>query len=158
MSHDEHGHEGHHVNSPNVLIRTILILVALTIVTVGLALAVRAGFVSLGGFGVPIAIAIAGTKATFVAMYFMGLKYEGGTNALAFVAGIVFLAVFLSFTFLDTGFRDVFEPGGAVPIDQQNVEQAAMEARQNELYELAVPPPLVTAPDTLLLPNAQTTP
>ena len=156
-SHDENGHAGHHVNSPSVLIRTILILVALTTLTVCLALAERAGIIPLGGLSVPIALAIAGTKATFVAMYFMGLKYDGGTNALAFVAGIVFLAVFLSFTYLDTGFRDVFEPGSAVPIDLQNAEQAELEARQNELYE-TVAPPLVAAPDTLLLPNAQTTP
>ena len=120
MSQDENGHKGHHINQPNVLIRTILLLVALTILTVGFALAERAGILPLGGLSVPIALAIAGTKATFVAMYFMGLKYDGGTNALAFVAGIVFLAVFLSFTYLDTGFRDVFEPGSAVPIDMQN--------------------------------------
>ena len=157
-SHDENGHAGHHVNSPSVLIRTILILVALTTLTVCLALAERAGIIPLGGLSVPIALAIAGTKATFVAMYFMGLKYDGGTNALAFVAGIVFLAVFLSFTYLDTGFRDVFEPGSAVPIDLQTAEQAELEARQNRLYETTVAPPLVAAPDTLLLPNAQTTP
>ena len=125
--------------------------------TVGFALAERAGILPLGGLSVPIALAIAGTKATFVAMYFMGLKYDGGTNALAFVAGIVFLAVFLSFTYLDTGFRDVFEPGSAVPIDMQNSEQAELEARQNELYE-TIPPPLVSSPDTLLLPNAPSTP
>jgi len=157
-SHDENGHAGHHVNSPSVLIRTILILVALTTLTVCLALAERAGIIPLGGLSVPIALAIAGTKATFVAMYFMGLKYDGGTNALAFVAGIVFLAVFLSFTYLDTGFRDVFEPGSAVPIDLQTAEQAELEARQTRLYETTVAPPLVAAPDTLLLPNAQTTP
>ena len=158
MSHEENGHAGHHVNSPSLLIRTILILVALTTLTVCLALAERAGIIALGGFSVPVALAIAGTKATFVAMYFMGLKYDGGTNALAFVAGIVFLAVFLAFTYLDTGFRDVFEPGSALPIDIQNAEQAELEARQIRWNETTVAPPLVAAPDTLLLPNAPTTP
>lgn len=158
MSNDEHGHDGHHVNDPKVLIRTIMILVALTILTVALALMERADIIPLGGLSVPVALAIAGTKATFVAMYFMGLKYDGGTNALAFVAGIVFLAVFLSFTFLDTGFRDVFEPGSAVPIDRQNAEQAELEVRQNQLLESTVAPPLVAGPDTLLLPNAPTAP
>ena len=158
MSNDENGHAGHHVNSPSLLIRTILILVALTTLTVCLALAERAGIIALGGFGVPIALVIAGTKATIVAMYFMGLKYDGGTNALAFVASFVFLAVFLAFTYLDTGFRGVFEPGSAVPIDIQNAEQAELEVRQNRLYETTVAPPLVASPDTLLLPNAQITP
>lgn len=158
MNNDENGHHGHHVNSPSILIRTILILVALTSLTVFLALAERAGLISMGGLSVPIALAIAGTKATFVAMYFMGLKYDGGTNALAFVASFVFLAVFLSFTFLDTGFRDVFEPGSAAPIDMQNAEQAELEARQNRLDEATVAPPLVASPDTLLLPNAPTVP
>ncbi len=157
-SHDDHNHEGgHHINDPSILIRTILVLVVLTVLTVGLALAERSGMLPLGGLSVPVALAIAGAKATLVAMFFMGLKYEGGTNALAFVAGIVFLAVFLAFTYLDTGFRDVFESGAAVPVDVQNAGQAELEARQQELNEV-VAPPFVTSPDTLLLPNAPISP
>lgn len=157
MSHDENGHGGHHVLEAKVLVKTIIILAILTIVTVGLALLERAEIIPLGALSVPVALAIAGTKATFVAMNFMGLKHDGGTNALAFVAGIVFLMVFLSFTYIDTGFRNVFDDQMDQPIDIQNAEDAALEARQEALYELA-PPALVTQPDTSLLPNAQTTP
>ena len=137
--------------------KTIIILACLTILTVALALLERADMIPLGALSVPVALAIAGTKATFVAMNFMGLKHDGGTNALAFVGGIMFLIVFLAFTYIDTGFRDVFDQQMNQPIDIQNADEAALEARQEALYEL-VPPALVTPPDTSLLPNAPTTP
>ena len=158
-THEEHtGHGAHHVLGRDTLIRTFSVLVGLTILTVGLALAERAGLIPLGGLSVPVALAIAGVKATFVAMYFMGLRYDGGTNLLAFVGAIVFLAVFLSFTYLDTGFRDTFEEQSAVPVDVLEAEEAALLERQEQLQSEAAPPPVVSAPDTLLFPNAPTAP
>ena len=141
-----------------MLVKTILILGALTILTVALALAERAEIIPLGGLSVPVALAIAGTKATFVALNFMGLRHDGGTNALAFVGGVVFLVVFLSFTYIDTGFRDVFDPIADTPIDMQNAEEASLQSRQEALSEMESTPALITSPDTLLLPNAPATP
>src|SRR5690606_2890216 len=99
-------------------------------------------------------LAIAGAKAFFVAAYFMGLKYDAGTNLLTFVGGVVFLIIFLSFTYLDTGFRDTFEEQSAVPVDVLRAEEAALQARQDELNRTVTPPPFVTMPDTALFPNA----
>src|SRR5690606_26007905 len=96
-THEEHtGHGGHHVLSRADLLRTFSILIGLTVLTVGLAFLERADVLPLGGLSVPVALAIAGAKAFFVAAYFMGLKYDTGTNLLTFVGGVVFLIIFLS--------------------------------------------------------------
>ncbi|OZC03231.1 cytochrome C oxidase subunit IV family protein [Rubricoccus marinus] len=153
--HDEHtGHGGHHVASPALLLRTIGILVGLTVLTVALGWMEQNGVIHLGAFSVPVALLIAGGKAYFVAAYFMGLKYDGGTNLLAFVGSIVFLVIFLTFTYLDTGFRDTFEEQSATPIDE--IEAGILEAtRESEALAPAFEAvPLVTEPDADLFPNA----
>ena len=155
-THTEHtGHGGHHVLGRDTLIKTFGALVVLTILTVALALMERAELIPLGSLSVPVALAIAGVKATFVAAYFMGLKYDGGTNLLAFVGAVVFLIVFLTFTYLDTGFRDTFEEQSAVPVDILEAEEARLRAREEELGAL---PAFVAPPDTQLFPNAPTSP
>ncbi|HYE96329.1 MAG TPA: cytochrome C oxidase subunit IV family protein [Rubricoccaceae bacterium] len=160
----EHGLDGagnhamHHVFDRNVLIRTFATLVALTIVTVGLALAERADVIPLGGLSVPVALLIAGAKATVVALFFMGLKYDGGTNAVAFVGSIVFLAIFLAFTLLDTEFRDTFDEQSAVPVDEMTAEEVRLQARNDSIQAALAAQPLVLPPDTALLPGAPTDP
>jgi cytochrome c oxidase subunit 4 len=155
-THEEHtGHGAHHVASRSMLLRTIAALCALTVLTVGLALMERAHIIPLGDLSVPVAIAIAGLKATLVAMFFMGLKYDSRTNALTFVGGVVFLIIFLSFTFLDTLFRDTFDASSAVPVDVQRARSAELVSRDS-LYQSSVNPATLVAPvDTLLLPGAQ---
>ena len=160
--HDEHtGHGAHHVASPRSLLTTISILVALTFLTVILALLERyfaepehGGMEIFGPFSVPIALLIAGTKVYFVAAYFMGLKYDGGTNLLAFVGSGVFLAIFLTFTFLDTGFRDTFEEQSAVPIDEIQADVLEAARTSEALTPAFEAVPLVRQPDEGLFPNA----
>ena len=155
-THEEHtGHGAHHVASRSMLLRTIAALYALTVLTVGLALAEREHIIPLGSLSVPVALLIAGMKATLVAMFFMGLKYDVRTNALAFVGGVVFLIIFMSFTFLDTLFRDTFEPASAVPVDIQEARTAEMMARDSLFQASTNPATLVAAPDTVLLPGAR---
>ena len=153
--HDEStGHGAHHVASPQLLLKTIGVLVFLTILTVVLALMERSGWLPLGPLSVPVALLIASVKAYFVAAYFMGLKYDGGTNLLAFGGSAIFLLIFLTFTYLDTGFRDTFEEQSAVPIDEIQVE-ALEAARESELITPAFEAqPLVNEPDQGLFPNA----
>jgi hypothetical protein len=79
------------------------------------------------------------------------LKYDNKVNALAFVMGIVFLAVFFVFTFLDTGFRGQFEGvPDARPLDMIERDardaQAADEALQRGLQDQ----PIVAPGDTVL--------
>jgi cytochrome c oxidase subunit 4 len=56
-----------------------------------------------------IAMAIATVKASLVAAFFMHLFWERGLNALIFVSTIFFVAVFMSFTFLDVESREHLE-------------------------------------------------
>ena len=122
----DHGHHGHHILSPSLLLRVFGALVFFTVLTVVIGLMERAGILHLPGLSVPIALAIAGVKATLVAMFFMGLKYDNRVNALAFSMSIVFLSIFFIFTFLDTGFRDTFDDWSATPIDEQELEAATV--------------------------------
>lgn len=156
--HDDHaGHGGHHVASPRMLLTTIGVLVGLTALTVGLGLLEQSGALHLGALSVPVALAIAGVKAYFVAAYFMGLKYDKGTNMLAFVGSIIFLIIFVTFTFLDTLFRDTFEEQSAVPVDQIQAE-ALEAARETEALKSTFEAvPLVQDPDRELFPGAEST-
>lgn len=70
-------------------------LMVLTVVTVVVS------FVNLGGWNAVTAVFIAALKASLVALFFMHLKYDKKINAIVFLAAILFLAIFLSFTFFD---------------------------------------------------------
>ncbi|MBI5267625.1 MAG: cytochrome C oxidase subunit IV family protein, partial [candidate division Zixibacteria bacterium] len=59
---------------------------------------------------------VAAVKATLVLLFFMHLKYDNKLYAFAFLISIAFLAVFITFTLLDTLYRDQFGRGS---IDKQ---------------------------------------
>ncbi len=61
-----------------------------------------ATWVNLGGWNLWIALGIATVKASLVALYFMHLRYDNPFYALIFVTALVFLAIFLSLTLMDT--------------------------------------------------------
>ncbi|MEM6327034.1 MAG: cytochrome C oxidase subunit IV family protein [Bacteroidota bacterium] len=167
MAHAAHGHDdhggGHHLIAKRDLVVTISILIVLTALTVGLGLLERYyaenhDIEIFGPFSVPIALLIAGTKAYFVAAYFMGLKYDGGTNLLAFAGSVIFLVIFLAFTYLDTGFRDTFEERAAVPVDLLEANELEAAAESERLAPAFEAVPLVDAPDTELFPSASADP
>lgn len=91
--------EKHHVLSFTQLAVVLGILLALTGVTVGVS------YVHLGFLNVPVALAIACTKVTFVLLFFMHLKYEGPIMILSIVGTIIFLMIMIGFTFWDVAFR-----------------------------------------------------
>jgi cytochrome c oxidase subunit IV len=90
---------GHHISSTRMLVSVFGSLIFLTILTVATSR------LDLGGFNVPLAMVIASVKAALVVGFFMALKYDNRVNALVFAVGILFVAVFLSFTLLDTMLR-----------------------------------------------------
>jgi cytochrome c oxidase subunit 4 len=53
-------------------------------------------------------------------MIFMALKYDNPVNMLTFSVGVLFVAVFLIFTLLDTAFRG----------DMDNVDRLTIEERE----------------------------
>ncbi len=85
-----------HVMPASVLAAVFAVLIVLT------GLTVAAAGVDLGPANLGVALAIATVKATLVALYFMHLRYDSPFHALVFVTALVFLALFLSLTMLDT--------------------------------------------------------
>lgn len=88
-----------HVLSYSQLAVVLTILLALT----GLTVAVS--YVHMGFFNVPVALAIACLKVTFVLLFFMHLKYEGRVIVFSFIGTITFLIIMIGFTFWDVAYR-----------------------------------------------------
>ncbi len=85
-----------HVVSVPILLAVFAALMVLTYATV----AVRG--IDLGVWNLLIAMGIATVKAALVALYFMHLRYDKPFNAILFVVGVLFVALFISLTLLDT--------------------------------------------------------
>lgn len=124
---DEHAAHGHHIIPIPTLLKVFGALVALTAITVGLSA------FDFGMFEIPVALGLAGTKATLVVMIFMALKYDNPVNMLTFSVGVLFVVVFLAFTLLDTAFRG----------DMDNVDRLTIQERERlneQLQESDVDP------------------
>ena len=91
--------EEQHIISYKVLGRILLILLGLTGLTVAMS------YVDMGFFNVPLALLIASTKATFVLLFFMHLKYEERVISISFISTVLFLCIMISFIFFDVAFR-----------------------------------------------------
>lgn len=122
-AHSAHGESshGHHIIPMPLLLKVFGGLVLLTIITVLTAQ------IDLGSFNVPLALAIAFTKAGLVLTFFMALKYDNRVNSLVFAVGAIFVAVFLIFTLFDTAFRgDLSNVDDQTIADQQRQEEALL--------------------------------
>ena len=89
------GHEVH-VVSPQMLLGTWGALVVLTGATYA------ATWIDLGNLNLALALLIATVKAVLVALFFMHLMWDKGLNRVLFLAAIVFVAIFVSITLMDT--------------------------------------------------------
>ena len=78
-------------------------LLFLTVVTVATAQ------LNLGVFNLPLAMAIAATKATLVASIFMHLYWDHKFNLLLFVSSLLFLSIFVVLSMLDTAGRGLVD-------------------------------------------------
>jgi cytochrome c oxidase subunit 4 len=95
----DHTHaQAHHVTSPKVYAGVLFALLVLTVITV-----YAAGF-DFGSLNVVIALLIASCKGALVALFFMDLRHDR-FNAVIFVGGLFFLAVFLIFSLFDISTR-----------------------------------------------------
>lgn len=88
-----------HILSYTQLGMVLAVLLVLTAVTVGVS------YVHLGFFNIPIALAIASTKVTFVLLFFMHLKYEGRIINISFLSTVGVLVILIGFTFWDVAYR-----------------------------------------------------
>ncbi len=117
-------HHGHHIIPFKTLLTVFLALIGLTVVTV------LAAQIHLGPLNVPIALAIAIAKAACVVSVFMGLRYDRPVNALVFAMGIVFVLIFLTFTWFDTGFRGDLGNVDHMTIQERTYAEEQLRARE----------------------------
>ena len=135
---------GHHVIPKKVLYTVFGTLVFLTILT-----AVTAEFVDIGALNVPLALAIAGSKAALVVTFFMALKYDNKVNTLVFMFGGVFVLVFLTFTLFDTAFRGDLGNVGSETISDMERREEVMREREAAFGSGMTPADDASAADTL---------
>lgn len=108
---DHHGeHVGHVVATP-FLAAILIALLFLTVVTVAVAQ------VDLGRLNIWIAMLVATVKGSLVVLYFMHLRWDRPFNALIFIASLLFVALFIAFSAMDTGTyqEDILTPKVNLP-------------------------------------------
>ena len=109
-----------------IVFGTLILLTIITALTAQL---------DLGVLNVPLALAIASSKAALVALFFMALKYDNPVNGLAFSLGVVFVSVFLIFTLFDTVFRGDLGNVGTETISDIERMESLMRDREGDLPE-----------------------
>lgn len=90
----------HHIVPLHINLKTLIALIALTVVTV-----LTAKFIDLGDYNLHLAMFIASIKAGVVFSWFMHLKYDGMMNRVIALIGFVFLFLFVGLSYLDMFFR-----------------------------------------------------
>jgi cytochrome c oxidase subunit 4 len=84
-----------HVSSKRLFVTIFVTLIVLTAVTVLIA---RQDF---GSLNTPIALAIAGVKATLVILFFMGVKYNTPLTKVVAASGFLWLIILFGITMGD---------------------------------------------------------
>jgi cytochrome c oxidase subunit 4 len=92
---DHHNHKSHHILSNAMALKIFGCLIALTLITVGVAQ------IDLGPFNFAVAMLVASIKASLVCMFFMGLKYDHKENTVIFSTSFIFMSIFMILTFGD---------------------------------------------------------
>ncbi|HEY7116299.1 MAG TPA: cytochrome C oxidase subunit IV family protein [Tepidisphaeraceae bacterium] len=100
---------GHvHVVPPKVLLAVYGALLLLTFITV------KVTDFELGMFNVWVALFVALAKASFVALYFMHLRWDSPFNAICLIAALFFVCIFIGIAVLDSReyHQNYTRPGG----------------------------------------------
>jgi cytochrome c oxidase subunit 4 len=84
-----------HVSPVSLYVTIFMSLMVLTGVTV------YSAFVDLGFLNFPVAMLIAGFKASLVVWYFMHVKYQSHLTKLTVATGLFFLFILLGMTLID---------------------------------------------------------
>jgi len=126
-----HAHEDFHPHVTPVWIY-VATWVALMVLT---AITYYASTLDLGLANLAIALIIATTKATIVALFFMHLKWDLRFHAIIFSFSLIFLGIFIAFTMYDTETRGRNDPVQADrPLNVANPYGGG--SRQKELLEM----------------------
>lgn len=96
---------GHHISSDKLLLSVGGGLFVLTVLTVAVH------YLHLPDpWSIITAMFVAVIKASLVALFFMNLYWDKKFNLMLFIASLVFLALLVGFTMLDTLFRVIPSP------------------------------------------------
>lgn len=102
--HAGHGHAGHghgeHFAHPApvwILFGTFFALIFLTVLTVYLS-----DNAELGSFELVVSMGIATVKSILVGAFFMHMYWEKGFNILVFLSSVLFFALFIGYTLMDS--------------------------------------------------------
>ena len=95
-----------------LLMSVFMALVVLTIVTVGVT------WFDMGDLNIWVALGIAVLKAALVVLYFMHLRWESPFNAIAFIAALGFVALFIAFVMADSSSyqKNLRPPGNSIVV------------------------------------------
>jgi cytochrome c oxidase subunit 4 len=128
MAHTDagHSHAEHAHDDPSVYLKTLILLLILTVITVG------ASYVNFGSGNTAIALFIATIKATLVALFFMHLAHDKPINAVIAIAGFVFLGIFLMFDLLDFNARPPLLPFNYAPAAQAPMPGASPAGKEGD--------------------------
>jgi len=105
----------HHILPLSLYLNIGMTLLCLTVITVWVAQ------YDLGSMNLLVAMLVAATKATLVALFFMHLKYDNKLYLFIFLSSILFLAVFIIITMFDTLRRGDIDDIKSGPIDKDAV-------------------------------------
>ncbi len=141
MSDHDDDKKGHHILPEGMSLKVLLILLVLTVVTVG------ASRIHFGAWNFPIAMLIASVKAILVVLFFMGLKYDETANRVIFFSSLFFVFAFIVLTAQDVFVRTVTwraqgallkevkaEAGEVSKFKKPWISSAELKARGGELY------------------------
>ena len=87
---EQHGHT-HHIPA-SVYYKNFVVLLVLMVLTIA------AAQINLGPLNIPIALAIAATKATLVVLFFMGVKYGTRLTWVWTALGFIWLVIMFGIT------------------------------------------------------------
>ena len=108
----------HHIIPLQTYFKVFGALMFLTLLTV------LAAKIDLGSFNIVLAMLIAIAKSTLVLLFFMHLYYDNKTNLLFFLGSVLFLIIFISFTYFDVAYRDGIDPIEDVnPLEEKPLQE-----------------------------------
>lgn len=105
----------HHITPLKVYYAVATALLMFTAITV-----IVAQF-DFGQWNMVVAMAVAGVKATLVALFFMHLYYDNKMYMIVFVSSLLFLAIFIILTMYDTENRGEIYPQQDGPIQAEAI-------------------------------------
>jgi cytochrome c oxidase subunit 4 len=131
------GH-AHFVPPTWIYIAVWVSLLVLTVITVAVA------GIDLGELNTPVAMLVATIKASLVVMFFMGLKWDEGTNKVAFLVGLATMGLFFVLTLADIKTRDWVDPlegNRVIEMEQRREADEMVLKAQREAADAAAKQP-----------------